>query len=1237
MRLRLTVRETGGNTQVLLRLPGDDDPTPFGPPLPFTPPLTIPDFEDLRFYLEDYASLPVGEFAVRGERVEREKLAAWGEALFAAVFGGGAERGEAYLRARLEAERGELVEVAVCSNDPHFLAIPWELMKAPGERDPLSLRVASFDRSLLVANPARQFASAAEGFRVLMVIARPDGIRDAPFQAVARPLFKHLERNKSAVQIEVLRPPSFKEFRQRLKAAKEAGKPYHAVHFDGHGSFEDLKDGAGPQGLVLFEGETGGRRRVAARDFAAALKEGGVPLVILNACQSGKIETAEDAAGPEASVATRLLQDGAASVVAMSHSVYVVAAAAFMAAFYEELFAGKSVSEAVHAGRKALRLEKNRLRPSLKGDIPLQDWIVPVHYARSVLRLPQGETKPAPTSPAEETAAKVLGAAKIDEGHTADDLAANDGVFFGRDAEFFILERAIRTHGCAIVHGVGGTGKTELANAFARWLQISGGLDDPRLVFFHSFEPGLPTFGLDLVVNEIMAHFGDPKAYLEAGTTRERAELALRLFHEMRCLLIWDNFETVASMPEPGQATPPLDEAKKAELLWFIGELRKSKSALLITSRSEERWLGGPEVFVRCKVGGLSDRDALQYADHLLAPHAQASARRAAEPKAFKELIDYLGGHPLSLKLILPHLSEAAPSALLARLNGQGALPASFSAAEGRLESLGASLYYSFRHLPEEDQRRLVILSLFKKIASAGILAIMENPPARFQGIDPGSWNTLLKRLSGFGLLASLGDGLYRLHPALPPYLWALWQSQTEAAEDAGSECEAALRSLIGAAATFAVYLDNQIAAGKAPMALAQIAALRSSLGAFLAAALERRLFAEAQNLSQALDEFWDVSGLASEAAAWGDRIIKTIELDPGQAPEIETPAHNFWLFIRANEGNRAYLAGDLARAEYVFRHIMEGLEGQSSDKAKQGLIAAYSSLGNIAYSRGRLLDAKSWYQRGLVIAEVRDDQRSIAGIYHQLGVVAQNGGRFNEAEDWHNKSLGIKSALGDESGIAASYHQLGNIAVSCGRSGEAESWYKKSLPIYEVLNDQPHMAASYQQLGAVAQECGRLDEAERWYKKALEIAETLGDQPRLSGVCHQLGVVAQHRGRLDEAEGWCKKAVAIREALNDQPNLAITCHQLGIVAQRRGDQDEAERWYRKALTLDEALDNQPGMARSFHQLGNVAYFRGHLTEAEDLYRKALAINEALGDEPNAAKARQNLSVLKAVQSESAP
>ena len=48
------------------------------------------------------------------------------------------------------------------------------------------------------------------------------------------------------------------------------------------------------------------------------------------------------AARLEASVATALLKSGCAAVVAMAYSVYAVAAAEFMAAFYESLFAGDS-------------------------------------------------------------------------------------------------------------------------------------------------------------------------------------------------------------------------------------------------------------------------------------------------------------------------------------------------------------------------------------------------------------------------------------------------------------------------------------------------------------------------------------------------------------------------------------------------------------------------------------------------------------------------------------------------------------------------------------------------------------------------------------------------------------------------------------------------------------------------------------------------------------------------------
>ena len=113
------------------------------------------------------------------------------------------------------------------------------------------------------------------------------------------------------------------------------------------------------------------------------MSQGLVPLVVLNACRSGMLgETVVEAA-----VATQLLEGGAASVVAMGYSVYAVAAAEFMTAFYEALFSGKAVSEAVTAGRQ--RLFQNKLRPSPKGLLELEDWMVPVHYISRLIRFPQ--------------------------------------------------------------------------------------------------------------------------------------------------------------------------------------------------------------------------------------------------------------------------------------------------------------------------------------------------------------------------------------------------------------------------------------------------------------------------------------------------------------------------------------------------------------------------------------------------------------------------------------------------------------------------------------------------------------------------------------------------------------------------------------------------------------------------------------------------------------------------------
>ena len=223
-----------------------------------------------------------------------------------------------------------------------------------------------------------------------MVISRPAGAADVGFRMIARPLLERLEAVRGQVELVVLRPPTLDALAGTLAEAAAAGEPFQVVHFDGHGVLVGRAAGAGApgmyqdaasEGMLVFQAADGGRDPVPASRVAQVLAAARVPVVVLNACQSGAVGKQLEAA-----VATRLLHGGAASVVAMAYSVYAVAAAEFMAAFYERLFAGDTVSAAVTAGRQ--RLYRHPGRPSPKGDLPLADWVVPVHYVRREVRFP---------------------------------------------------------------------------------------------------------------------------------------------------------------------------------------------------------------------------------------------------------------------------------------------------------------------------------------------------------------------------------------------------------------------------------------------------------------------------------------------------------------------------------------------------------------------------------------------------------------------------------------------------------------------------------------------------------------------------------------------------------------------------------------------------------------------------------------------------------------------------------
>ena len=1189
-------------------------------------PLDADALEELRWYLEDYLRAPFGVYESRGPQAAG-RLEAWGEAVFGAVFGGGGAR-DAYKEARA---RGAGVQLVFRSEVPGWLGLPWELMRDPAGGLPLALEVAGMDRSVPAAELGAAFEVAGGQLRVLMVISRPAGAADVGFQMIARPLLARLEAVRGNVDLVVLRPPTLDALAAVLGKARAAGEPFQVVHFDGHGVLAGRRlagvgaagmfQDAAAEGVLLFQGVDGEADRVPASRVAQVLAAAQVPVVVLNACQSGAVGKELEAA-----VATRLLQGGAASVVAMAYSVYAVAAAEFMAAFYEQLFGGDTVSSAVTAGRQ--HLFRHDRRPSPKGELPLADWLVPVHYLRREVRFPGLAIHRPPGAPSLEQALDQLrGASTATDGGA---LAAAGGVFTGRDGLFYELETAARLQHVIVLHGPAGTGKTELAKAFGRWWQDTGGVERPGWVFWHSFEPGLASFGLAGVINAIgLAVFGSNFARLDAA---DRTGVVGQFLRERRALLIWDNFETVYSLPDPSAG--PLEEAGRAQMRGFLHELAAgAHSTVLITSRTTEPWLDevsrpGPGALRRIAVGGLLPSEAAEYADELLAPYPAAAPRRAG--RAFGELMAWLDGHPLSMRLVLPHLDTTGPKALLDGLHGTAPLPGWEQALAGRNASLPASLGYSYTHLDPAIQELLTPVSLFHGVADADVLAVLSginDVPRRFAGITREQWTAALDAAAGTGLLTALGGGMYRLHPALPAYLAALWRSQDPAGYDA--QRAATTRALLAAYAVLGRWLRQQIVSRDAGFAYTLIGLQERTMGSLLGYALDYGHCAEAQQIAEPLDVYWEARGRYAEADAWTDRVRLAVE-DPGGAPPaLDSPAGELWLFFAGAQATRQMYSGQLDKAQRTQREILAMLEAQPDSPSRQHRLAVtYHLIGSAALEQRRLDEAKDWYTRSAVLNEELGNQPRLAMCYHQLGMVAQDRGRLEEAEDWYTRSLAIEEELGDRPGQASSYHQLGMVAQFRGRLEEAEDWYTRAVAIREELGDRPKQAVSYHNLGAVAQDRGRLEEAEGWYIRSLTIKEELGDRPGQASSYHQLGIVAQFRGRLEEAEDWYTRAVAIEEELGDRLKRAASYHNLGMVAQLRGRLEEAEDWYTRSLTIKEEIGDRPGQASTYHMLGMVAQLRGQLEEAEDWYTRATAIAKELGDRPKIALAYSQLGLL---------
>ena len=198
-----------------------------------TDPADPGDEDGFSWYFEEHLRYPFLDKDLEEQAVRR--IAAYGEALFAQVFGGQASHDYRTLRDR--AFDGCRVEV---SGSAALHRLHWEALRDPALGVPLAIRVPVTRR---VDGLGKKFEppGGRPTLNILVVVARPDGPVDVGYRTISRPLLDALRTAGLPVRVDLVRPGTWEALRQHLRAATEQHGSgwYQVAHFDLHGAFSD--------------------------------------------------------------------------------------------------------------------------------------------------------------------------------------------------------------------------------------------------------------------------------------------------------------------------------------------------------------------------------------------------------------------------------------------------------------------------------------------------------------------------------------------------------------------------------------------------------------------------------------------------------------------------------------------------------------------------------------------------------------------------------------------------------------------------------------------------------------------------------------------------------------------------------------------------------------------------------------------------------------------------------------
>jgi tetratricopeptide (TPR) repeat protein len=998
-----------------------------------------------------------------------------------------------------------------------------------------------------------------------------------------------------------LLPPTREALQRALETCADSGVSPHVLHFAGHGK----------PGYLSFENTLCGESKYHREDLARDLKDQGIRLLVLNACDTATRETVSLA---------RYLQESGAVEAAIGHANPVPdgAAVLFATELYGGLCRGQSVLQAVTMAERAVAA----VDPASARAIQL--------FGGNHLRFTDlSSSKPA--SPL------------IFDGTTGRGRMVEVPHFFGRAEDVVALGRFMENSSrrALVVAGVGGIGKTTLVQEVAGrhvW-RFPGGT---AFASVRSFHFGKPT-AEELVRNAAVA------LLLPDASGPQLVEHLMRHLTQSPGLLVFDNLEALA--PE-----------ELERLIRVLEQLPLNGSKALLTLRPAPQLLyESPWLEVHVLTQGLSPRAGAGYVVHVGRRRVPAiTAATLDGGGAYQDLplqlTMALSGHPKMIEIAvgiaanhgLSNLQSAVPELEAPERAAGVAWALAAEAIERRMESLLGS---SLGLLDDDGLWVLSLLAVFPdgsftrdELEAAATTGGLDAPDDRaaidVQRIDAG-----LSSIIAAGLADRDIDGeVYRIHPTVRTYV------RTHAPLDS----DAWLRAFYGLLKAALVYvIDRQDDYGALDRRLFHI------LGLFEAhwtrddaAGSMRRVVGRAMD---AMDSFLRRRGHWTILARWQERLASISDEDAAvRAYRLHQQSLLLEGLGRLNEarallgesarihdelGNRQGQSASLHLLARIEEHqgnyaearrlLRETITMQDEIGRRDGRAASLYVLARIAYRQGNYDEARALLSESTQIVEELGDRLGRAQVLHQLAAIEEDQGNHAKARANLRESIQILNELGDREGQASSLHQLAIIEEGQGNHVEARALLRESIYIGDELGERAGRAASLHQLAIIEEGQGNHVEARALLSESSNIWDELGSRGGRAASLHQLAIIEVKQDHYAEARALLRESIVILDELGDRDGRGASLHVLAIVETNQRNYDAARALLRESIHIRDELGDRSGRASSLHQLAIIDEEQGNYDEARALLRESMHIRDELGDRSGRASSLHQLGLLE--------